>query len=72
MGYVVHLHYLNILLSTRRLAPDSHGFDQVVGTLPGVSTFAHPKVTDCFITECDVLSTLSSLEDLPPDLDQFI
>ena len=72
MRYVAHLDYLDVLLSTGHLAARSCRVDWVVGTLPGLSTFAHPEVMNRFLTECDVLSALSSLEDIPPDLNKFI
>ena len=72
MRYVVHLHYLDVLPATGRLAPHSRGVDWVVGTLPGLSTFAHPEVMDRFLTECDVRAALSSPEDILPDLNKFI
>ena len=70
LRYMIHLHCLNILLSTSHLAPHSHRFNWVIGMLPGLGSFAHPKVADWFLTECDVLSTPSLPKDLLPDLDQ--
>ena len=72
MRYMAHPHYLDVLLGIGRLAARSCRVDWVVGTLPGLSTFAHPEVMDLFLAECDVLSALSSLEDIPPDLNKFI
>jgi hypothetical protein len=69
--YMLHLHYLNTLLSTSHFAPQSRRFDGIIGIPPGLSTFTYPKVSDCFLSECNVLSTPSLLKDLLPDLDQL-